>query len=171
MNMLLRYFFLKILITLKANKNKLTLDQLINQKISHSYCVLPHDLGWRNHLPNYRYLSFIELNIFSWFTGVDKTANTKLRWLFVAQQMIYLKEVKLFDKFTVNTMLEGWDEKYLYFTHQFFVKGELASVGMTKVMMINSKGKFLPKELGFKNTNITSNIKTWKDNHNAIKTS
>ena len=62
MNMLLRFFImtslLKQQLKQQAITEKLSMETL-TAPVVRSYRVLPQDMGFRNHLPNYRYLSFI----------------------------------------------------------------------------------------------------------------
>ena len=66
MNMLIRFFIMVSLLKQQL-KQQLTSESLsvetLTVPIVRHYRVLPHDMGFRDHLPNYRYLSFIELNI------------------------------------------------------------------------------------------------------------
>ena len=69
MNMLIRFFIMVSLLKQQlkqqtANEH-LSVETLTKPIVRH-YRVLPHDMGFRDHLPNYRYLSFIELNITKW---------------------------------------------------------------------------------------------------------
>lgn len=55
MNLLIRYLILCL-----TFKNYTTLPKFTDT-ITRKYRILPHDMGFRDHVPNYRYLSFIEL--------------------------------------------------------------------------------------------------------------
>lgn len=182
MNMLIRFFILTKLLqrefaqqqqsTKKADAGVGCLENEAPalQFFSKSYRVLPHDMGFRNHLPNYRYLSFIELNITGWLTKLIQHKNLdKLQWIISMQEMVYLKEVKLWDKMTVSSTLEGWDEKYVYFQHHFYVKDNVMAIGLTKFVLMNDKGKQSPKLLGLQGQHLSEVITTWNANQSAIK--
>lgn len=136
MNMLLRYLILSLLL-----KYDNTRPQHFHNPISRDYRILPHDMGFRDHIPNYRYLSFIELNIQKWFMQQNTIQGAK--WIISAQEMTYLKQGKLFDKLTINSQIIGWDSKYFYFRHEFLVKNTLIAVAMTKFVLVDA-GKTLP---------------------------
>ena len=145
-------------------------DPIIFNPVNRHYRILPHDMGFRNHLPNYRYLSFIELNITYWLTQLAYQQNASgLRWIISMQEVVYLKEVKFLDKLSVKSTLEGWDEKYVYFQHHFMVKNTLMAIGMTKFILINRQRKVAPSEFGLQESHTTEVIETWNHHQTAIK--
>ena len=176
MNMLVRFF---IMISLLKQQQKQHQKQQLNGQMSlelvtaptlRHYRILPHDMGFRTHLPNYRYLSFIELNITHWLLVCCHQTNRKyLRWIIAMQEMIYLKEVKFLDKISVSSQVVGWDNKYVYFTHRFLVKSQLMAVGMTKVLLINKQGTCPPSELNMLGEQLTDVITTWNTHQTAVK--
>lgn len=173
MNMLVRFFMMMALLKAQLKQqvpsNTLSHDQLF-APIERRYRILPHDMGFRNHLPNYRYLSFIELNITSWLTQLSHHKGASgLMWIISMQEVVYLKEVKFLDKLQVTSTLEGWDEKYVYFQHHFFVKNTLMAIGMTKFVLINQSGKQSPEVLDMLDTHTTPIIETWNQHQTAIK--
>ena len=173
MNMLIRFFIMMALLKSQL-KQQSPVDHISQEQlfapIEHQYRVLPHDMDFRNHLPNYRYLSFIELNITHWLKALSYQANMKgLMWIISMQEVVYLKEIKFLDKITVKSVLEGWDEKYVYFQHHFFVKNTLMAIGMTKFILINQAGKVIPEALGMQDQHTTSVIDTWNNHQSAIK--
>lgn len=185
MNMLIRYFILMHLLKREGGKpvssnsknNKQepaeSLDQdLFFKPFSRSYRVLPHDMGFRNHLPNYRYLSFIELNITSWIFELKKQtqlSDLTINWIISMQEMVYLKEIKFLNKMTVTSTLEGWDAKYVYFQHHFYVKNTLMAIGLTKFVLTDKKGKLSPEIFGMQGEHLSDVINTWNANQLAIK--
>lgn len=189
MNMLIRFFIVMALLKREhseSNKNseqnktaqresenavKVSTEDLF-RPFSRSYRVLPHDMGFRDHLPNYRYLSFIEINVTAWLYKILKQngmGGLSLDWIISMQEMVYLKEIKFLDKMTVISALEGWDEKYVYFQHHFYVKDTLMAVGLTKFVLFNKKGKQLPSCIGMEGESLTEVIETWNANQMAIK--
>ena len=176
MNMLVRFF---IMISLLKQQQKQHHEQQLNGQMSlefvtaptlRHYRILPHDMGFRTHLPNYRYLSFIELNITHWLLACCYQTNRKsLRWIIAMQEMIYLKEVKFLDKMSVSSQVVGWDNKYVYFTHQFFVKNQLMAVGMTKVVLVSKQGACPPSDFNMIGEQLTDVITTWNTHQTAVK--
>ncbi len=185
MNMLVRLHILMHLLKREQKKganqtsNKvLNQDSIQNQLLKpfkRAYRILPHDLGFRDHLPNYRYLSFIELNITGWLTQCvyalpDISAqHSNIKWVISMQEMVYLQQVKFLDKITVNSQVEGWDEKYIYFQHHFYVKNKVRAIGLTKFVLMDENGKLTPQLLGMQGEKLTEVINTWNANQIAIK--
>lgn len=173
MNMLLRYFIMTHLLKqqLKSQSVRETLSkEMLTAPIIRHYRVLPQDMGFRDHLPNYRYLSFIELNITRWLIACCHQKGIKsLQWIIAMQEMVYLKEIKFLDKMSVDSQLAGWDKKYVYFETRFFVKDQLMGVGMTKFVLINNQGKCTPSVLDMAGEQLTDVIKTWNNHQAAIK--
>ena len=189
MNMLIRFFIVMALLKREhaeqnkgkqqkaqnsvdssASQNNVSAD--LFQPFSRSYRILPHDMGFRNHLPNYRYLSFIELNVTGWLYKIlkkNQLGGLSMDWIISMQEMVYLKEIKFLNKMTVSSTLEGWDEKYVYFQHHFYVKNTLMAIGLTKFVLMNKEGKQSPAVLGMQGKHLTEVIKTWNSNQTAIK--
>ena len=95
--------------------------------------VWPHDLGWRDHLPNYRFCSFFELGRLHFWHG------TRLAWqghyrgrMIAAQDILYLRPVPALAAFTCETQLLGWDAKYAYFVHRIYQGEHLCALGLVK---------------------------------------
>lgn len=173
MNMLIRFFIMVSLLKQQLKQQsvseRLSIELLIAPTVRH-YRVLPHDMGFRNHLPNYRYLSFIELNITRWLMACCHQKGIKpLNWVIAMQEMVYLKEVKFLDKMTVISTLAGWDKKYVYFETCFFVKSQLMGVGMTKFVLTNKKGKCAPEILDMIGERLNEVIDSWNQHQVAIK--
>lgn len=172
MNMLLRFFIMISL--LKQQLKQQSTGQINIEKVTapilRHYRILPHDMGFRNHLPNYRYLSFIELNITKWLIlCAHQQSDTSLRWVIAMQEMMYLKEVKFLNKMAISSQVIGWDKKYIYFQHQFFVKSQLMAVGMTKIILLDKQGKCTPSVLNMTGEQVTDVINTWSIHQTAVK--
>lgn len=173
MNMLIRFFIMISL--LKQQRDKQSVKQRLSAEmlavpIVRQYRVLPHDMGFRDHLPNYRYLSFIELNITNWLmTCCHQKGIKNLGWIIAMQDMVYLKEIKFLNKMTVNSVLVGWDTKYVYFETRFFVKHQLMGIGMTKFVLTDKKGKCAPAVLDMLGEQTNDVIDSWNAHQVAIK--
>ena len=173
MNMLIRFFIMVSLLKQQLKQQStgegISIETLIEPTVRH-YRVLPHDMGFRDHLPNYRYLSFIELNITRWVMArCHQKGIKKLNWIMSMQEMVYLKPIKFLDKVTLSSTVAGWDQKYVYFEHRFFVKNQLMSVGMTKFIFADKKGKRTPEILDMVGEYMTDTITTWNEHQFALK--
>lgn len=180
MNMLVRFFILISLLRVELakkgikqrNKPQQITEEALFKPFTKRHRVLPHDMGFRDHLPNYRYLSFIELNITGWLFELLKLKGKggfSMGWVISMQEVVYLKQIRFLDKVKVTSALEGWDEKYVYFQSHFYVKGELRAIGFTKFVLVNKRGKLSPQALEMHGENLTDVINTWNANQTAIK--
>ncbi len=174
MNMLLRFFImislLKQQLKRQATGEQLSIEEL-RVPVVRNYRILPHDMGFRDHLPNYRFLSFIELNITKWVrTHCHKKGIKNLNWTIAMQEMVYLKQVRLLNSMTVDAILVGWDKKYVYFESRFFVKKQLMGIGMTKFVFTDNRGKICtPTVLDMQGEQLTEVLNTWNGHQTAIK--
>ena len=114
--------------------------------LTQSYRVLPHDMSLRDHLPNFRYASFSELGRFQFWQAVPTEKSVGMfNVLVAAQHIIYIRPVRLFSKLELDTRLVGWDKKYFYFRHDFYVKGQLVTTSLVKEAVVFS-GKIVEPE-------------------------
>ncbi len=104
--------------------------------------VLPNDLDFNFHMNNGRYLTIMDLGRF------DLTIRGKFyRVIFknkllpvVASEMIrFKKSLKPFQKFSLETQMIGWDEKWFFIQQTFFSKGEIIAEGIVKATLKNRK--------------------------------
>ena len=156
---------LKAIIAVRFGSPKKYLDSFTTR-----YRVGLHDLGWRDHLPNYRYLSFMEIGSFSFFHGTRLATSGKFDTrLIAAQEVIYLRPVRLFQSVKLETRLIGWDQKYLFFQHEFSVNDKLAAVGLVKEICLKKGKQITPLELLEKDEHLSPVIESWLANHDAIR--
>jgi acyl-CoA thioesterase FadM len=137
---------------------------------SHHFRVWLHDLGWRDHLPNYRFYSFMELGRFGFWhgTGLAHSGSYNVRMI-AAQDFTYLRPVSPFAKFRCDTELMGWDQKYFYFRHNFYVKDKLAGIGLVKEACL-SKGKVVaPKFIVAGEEQSHPVIESWQQLQQTLK--
>lgn len=143
-----------------------------SEEFTSRFIVGLHDLGWRDHLPNYRFLSFMELGAFHFFHGARLALSGKYNSrMIAAQEVIYLQPIRPFQKVEMKTRLIGWDEKYLYFQHDFYVKGKLKAVGLVKEICMKAGKKVSPQELLGELEKKTPVIESWLKNHQQIRDS
>lgn len=131
--------------------------------VQNHFRVWLHDLGWRDHLPNYRFFSFMELGRFSFWHGTRlATAGTYKTRMIAAQEFIYLRPIAPFTKFRCDTTLEGWDHKYFYFRHNFYVKDKLVAVGLVKEACLKNNKVVSPLEILGVQEQSTEVIAAWQ---------
>ena len=143
-----------------------------NEEFVSSFIVGLHDLGWRDHLPNYRFLSFMELGAFNFFHSTRLALSGQYSSRMIGtQEVIYLQPVRPFQRFNMKTRLIGWDDKYLYFQHDFYVKGKLKAVGLVKEICLKGSKKVTPKQLLGVTETRSIVVETWLAHKNAVKES
>lgn len=128
--------FRMIIIIFLARKKKC--QKLLDQT-SNTFRVWLHDLGWRNHLPNYRVYSFMELGRFDLWHGskIALTGQYHIRMI-GAQEFIYLKPMSVFKRFSMTSEIIAWDKKYFYFRHDFYCDENLVGIGLVKEACLKS---------------------------------
>ena len=70
---------------------------------------------------------------------------------------------------TLSSVVAGWDHKYVYFEHRFFVKNQLMGVGMTKFVFTDDTGMRTPEVLDMTGERLTEVINTWNNHQVALK--
>jgi len=105
--------------------------------------VFPIDLDFLMHVNNGMYFSFMDFGrIDMIFRNGTFDVCQKNGWYgVVAGEMIkFRRSLKLWDKFTIETRVRGYDEKYFFIEQRFILKGELMSTGMVKIRFLKKKG-------------------------------
>ena len=163
MNMLIRW--LRIILTALLNPKRPTTDTFVS-----NYRVGLHDLGWRDHLPNYRFLSFMELGACHYFFGTRISCSKSLdRRMISAQQVIYLKPVKPFQALQMRTSLLGWDHKYFFMRHDFYSGDKLLAIGLVKEACIGGGKVLTPAHLLKADGESHPVIESWLASHSQVK--
>ncbi len=103
--------------------------------------VWPHDIDINGHLTNARYLSFMDLGrtFYTVQTGIFKQI-IRNRWLPVANavEITFIRELKPFTLFDLETRLLCWDKKYWYFEQRFMVNGALHAIAHIRGVFIRA---------------------------------
>lgn len=130
MNLLVRLFWLALCVWCGAPRDVHAVSRL-------HFRVWPHDLGWRDHLPNYRFMSFFELGRFDFWHASRLPFRRLYRTrLIAAQDVVYLRPIPPLARFSCSTRLLGWDEKYCYFAHEVRCGETLMAVGLVKEVFL-----------------------------------
>ncbi len=69
----------------------------------------------------------------------DTTAKKGMFAVLGSQKIIYKKPLKMFTKFSVTLVLEGWDDKWVYHRQVFQQNNETCAVGFTKIAFWKNK--------------------------------
>lgn len=105
------------------------------------------DLDFNRHVTNSRYFSMADIarTDFTFKIGAHKVA-----WKHKAMPIVgdtwgkFRKELKLFQRFEIQTQLIGWDEKWFFIQHQFIRKERVVGVVVVRGVFRSSKGLVSP---------------------------
>ena len=105
------------------------------------------DLDLNIHLTNSRYLKYLDLGRLEYMvlTGLlGRFIPKKVRPVVANVDITFIRSLMPFEKFTLNTRLSGWDEKYLYFEQEFIGRnGKTCAVATSRLCPLLN-GKPLP---------------------------
>lgn len=105
--------------------------------------VLPNDLDLNWHMNNGRYLTLMDLGRIDFMQRID-LLNTviKNKWFPVlsASQMTFLRPLKLFERYTLHTSLEHWDEKWYVISQRFERNGKVYAIGKVRGLFRDKDG-------------------------------
>jgi acyl-CoA thioesterase FadM len=100
-----------------------------------SFIVSPFDLDTNFHVNNGRYLSIMDLGRF------DMLIKPKVFWklifagyypVVVSESIRFKKSLGLFQRFSIKTEIESWDDKDFYIRQIFYHKNKIMAVGYIK---------------------------------------
>lgn len=113
--------------------------------------ALPNDLDFNMHVNNGRYLSFADLGRVDWFvcTGCLKVARKHKAMPVIGDATArYIRQLKAFDRFYIETQLLGWDHKWAFLEHRILdSENRLAAIVVVRGMFWNRKGGLSPETL------------------------
>ena len=111
--------------------------------------IWPSDLDIYNHLNNGKYGSLMDLSRFDVLlrSGAWPVLRAK-GWypVVVAETITFRKSLALWQKFTIESRLEGWDTEGFYVLQRFVVEGEIyAEAWMRLRFLQNPRGIVTPE--------------------------
>src|SRR5690554_3921390 len=114
--------------------------------------VMPHDLDLNFHVNNGRYLTFADLGRMDWFirTGCFQVARKEGCIPVIGDATArFIRQLKAFDRFYIETRLLGWNEKWAYLEHRILDQQDrLAAIVVIRGMFWSKKkGGMTPAEL------------------------
>ena len=148
-------------------------NPIANIKKSHTkqFRVLPCDIDINLHMTNSRYYTFADIaRVDMLFKNGLFDLVRKNHWLpmLTATEMSFIRAIKTFTKFTIETKIVGWDEKHLFFVQRFSVDNKVCAIAtMSGVLVCNHKvvpTKTIMTELGYEpcSPELPDYIKKWK---------
>ena len=145
MNLYLRLFYLLLW---KVPHHKSTQNLLATSHFN--FTVLPLDVDINLHLTNSRYLALMDLARI-WLmseAGVFKKL-LKRKWLPVVSstEITFIKDIKPWQKCTIETKIIAWDDKYFYMEQRFTSNGVLHAIANLKGLFVGKKTVISTPEL------------------------
>ncbi|RUO33166.1 thioesterase family protein [Aliidiomarina soli] len=144
MNLLLRLLWILLK---RARKGRVSPLQTLRVRSR----ALPNDLDVNMHVNNGRYLSFADLGRVDWFirSGCLQVARKHKAIPVIGDVTArYMRQLKAFDRFYVETRLLGWNHKWAFIEHKILdAKDNVAAIVVIRGMFWNRKGGLTPQQL------------------------
>ena len=144
MNFFFRFFKVWFLTLFGKKYSGLNHESLLNLR------VWPNDLDLNIHVNNGRYLTLMDLGRMDLMfrSGAFKLwIKDGLQPLIGFSMCRHFKALTVFQKFTLRTVLIGWDEKWIYFEQRFESGGKLYALGVVKGLMAGKEGPIPTSQL------------------------
>lgn len=108
-----------------------------------SFRVYPNDLDLNGHVNNGVYLTYADLGRFDLLLCAGYFRKILKRgWypVVVAETIRFYKSLKLFQRFTIETEVIGWDDKNVLMQQRFERNGELLALAVISARFLSRKG-------------------------------
>lgn len=124
-------------------RNKQTSNQGFFDTITRSFRVGFRHIDLNLHINNAKYLMFLEKA--RWDHAIQTNTfnpllKNKLNFIVAGVEVGYIREIRLFKKFDVETTYLGWDEKYFYLEQKCVSDGKLCNYSLVKAVFVQ-RGK------------------------------
>ncbi len=136
MKLLLRFLFLLVTASLRDRCKP-------RGPCRSSFRVYPNDLDVNGHVNNGVYLTYADLGRIDLLLRAGYFRKILKRgWypVVVAETIRFYKSLKLFQRFTIETEVIGWDEKNVLIQQRFERKGELLALAVINARFLSRKG-------------------------------
>ena len=110
------------------------------------FTVFPTDCDLNLHLTNSRYLSFMDLGRTHLLgqTGLLRLIfRQRIASVAQAVEITFFREMAPLSRFTLESRVVCWDERYCYIQHEFLQNDQLCASAMIRVVFLKS-GQRLP---------------------------
>lgn len=113
--------------------------------------ALPNDLDFNMHVNNGRYLSFADLGRVDWFvrSGCLQVARQHKAMPVIGDATArFIRQLKAFDRFYIETRLLGWDQKWAFLEHKILDSdNRVAAIVVIRGMFWSKQGGLTPAQL------------------------
>ncbi len=132
---------LRTLLMMIASRRKAPLDfREVGRVVMH---VMPNDLDLLGHVNNGIYLSLMDLGRMDLMLRSGKwQALKRLGWYPVAAAVTvtYRRSLRLWERYTLETKVVGFDEKAMYVEQRFVRNGEVYVVAINRARFLKKSG-------------------------------
>jgi acyl-CoA thioesterase FadM len=115
------------------------------------FTVLPHDCDLNIHLNAGRFLSFMDISRIELLARMRVFQRViKRGWRPVVGGAVirYRRSVQPFERFSVQSRVVGWDEKWFYIEHILNrADGSMAAIAYARTLLRKKDGTVQPREL------------------------
>jgi len=105
--------------------------------------VYPNDLDLNGHVNNGVYLTYADLGRFDLLSRAGYFGKIlKNGWypVVVAETIRFYRSLKVFQRFTIETRVIGWDEKNVFLEQRFERDGQLVALAVINARFLSRKG-------------------------------
>lgn len=109
-----------------------------------SMIVLPTDLDFNMHMNNGRYFTIMDLGRLDFLlrSGFAKAVHEfKSVPILAASQIRYRFPLNPFQKYTLETQILGWDDKWLFIEQRFIRDRKIAAIALLKACFWNNQNQ------------------------------
>lgn len=143
------YIYIRLFKTLWNARHKPAAPQL--QRDLH-FRIWPNDLDFNLHMNNGRYLTLMDLGRIDLMVrgGLTLKRLRALRWAPVLGNCTirFRRPLNPFQRYTLRTRLEAWDDKWLYMTHSFILPdGKVAALALVRGCFTSPQGTVTPAQI------------------------
>ncbi len=170
MNLYLRFVYF-LLVHKFRQKRRGKVDPLDSHAVP--YRVWPSDLDFLMHMTNSKYFALMDLSRVNFMVASGMWKEISARgWypVVAAQWMDYYRSLAVFQKFTVETSVESWDDKFVYLRQDFISGGKTCASALVCARFLKKSGGGVnPDELieamgetGITSPEISDEILAWR---------
>jgi acyl-CoA thioesterase FadM len=109
--------------------------------------VMPNDLDFNGHVNNGRYLTLADVGRMDFVlrSGAGRAALAQRALPIVGDSLAkFRRDLKVFERFDMETRLLGWDDKWTFMEHRFLRRGRVHGVVVIRGLFRGPQGPISP---------------------------
>jgi acyl-CoA thioesterase FadM len=110
--------------------------------------VMPNDLDFNGHVNNGRFLTLADVGRMDFVlrSGAGRAAFAQRALPIVGDSLAkFRRDLKVFDRFDLQTRLLGWDDKWTFMEHRFMRHGRVLGVVVIRGLFKGPQGPISPQ--------------------------